>query len=58
MKDSKQLCLFCKDSGYVVWQDENTATTAYCDCEAGDAAFHRDQDLMVDDRFDYSDEDD
>lgn len=58
MKDSKQICLMCKDSGYVVWKDENCATSAYCDCPCGDAAWHRDQDLTVDDRFYFSDEDD
>ncbi len=58
MRDSKNLCLFCKDSGYVVWTDENCATSAYCDCLAGDAAFHRDQELQADEHPDDFGEDD
>lgn len=51
---TNQICLFCKDSGYVVYDgDDGTTLSAYCDCPYGDAAFHRDEDLMVDeeDRF-------
>ncbi len=55
MKNSKQQCLLCRETGYVVWQDENCATTAYCDCPCGDAAWHRDQELTADDKFDHSD---
>lgn len=58
MKDSKQLCLFCRNTGYIVYADENCTTTAYCDCPYGEAAWHRDEDLTVDDKFDTSDLDD
>ena len=48
MKTEKQPCLFCRDSGYVVWQDDGCALSSYCDCAAGDAAYHRDQDVAGD----------
>lgn len=45
MKNPNQLCLFCKDTGYVTYEDDGCALSAYCDCEHGDAAFHRDEEL-------------
>lgn len=55
---SNQLCLMCRNTGYVVWADESSTTTCYCDCDHGTAAFHRDEELTADSSRDYGDEDD
>lgn len=58
MKNSKQQCLMCRDTGYVVWADENCTTSCYCDCACGDAAYHRDMEAQKDvaDKFDFGGE--
>lgn len=45
--EGKQQCLMCRDTGLVVWADESSTTSCYCDCLVGQALWHADQDDHV-----------
>lgn len=52
-------CAECKDTGYIVYDcEDGTSLSAYCSCEAGDAVWHRDEELANDRHEGRSSEDD